>query len=98
MSEVIKNLLTNPLSSPIYWIFILTCITVIIILKIYGKKIIGFFGEHHTREALRRLPKDKYKIINDVFINVNGKTSQIDHVIISCYGYFLLKLNNIMDI
>ena len=62
-----------------------------IILGIFSNRIIGWFGEHWTRQALKKLPKDKYKIINDVFILINGSTHQIDHVVISPYGIFSIE-------
>jgi len=40
------------------------------------------------------LDRDKYKVINDVVIKVNGKTSQIDHVVVSNYGIFVIETKN----
>lgn len=55
----------------------------------------GFFGELFIRFILRFLDKDKYIVINDVLIpTVDGKTSQIDHVIISIYGIFVVETKN----
>ena len=62
-----------------------------IILGIFKNQIVGWFGEHWTRQALKKLPRDKYKIINDVFILINGSTHQIDHVVISPYGIFSIE-------
>ena len=74
---------TNP-------IFIIVMILTIIVL-IFGKKIIGWFGEYWTKESLSKLPKDKYIILNDIFIEVNGRTHQIDHVVVSPYGIFSIE-------
>ena len=87
MKEINKMLLSNPL----YWIILILSITVIIVCYFYGPKIIGFFGEYWTKKALKPLPKDKYTIINDIFIKVEEKTYQIDHVIISTYGIFSIE-------
>lgn len=70
---------------------IIAFIIIGIICAIFGKQIIGWFGEHWTKEALRKLPKDKYKIINDVFIKTSTGTHQIDHVIVSKYGIFSIE-------
>ena len=79
------------LSSPIYWILLIISIAIIIIYYVYGSKILGWFGEHWTKSELKKLPKDKYIILNDIFININGFTHQIDHVIVSCYGIFSIE-------
>lgn len=87
MREFNHVLLTNPL----YWIVIIVCLFIIIAYKLFGAKIIGWFGELWTKQSLDRLPKDKYIIINNVFIEANGFTHQIDHVIVSRYGIFSVE-------
>ena len=81
--EFIKYYLTNP--------FIITIIVVGIISALYYKKIVGWFGEHWTRQALNKLPKEKYIVLNDIFIEANNATHQIDHVVISKYGIFSIE-------
>lgn len=75
--------ITNP-------IFIIVMVLTIIVL-IFGKKIIGWFGEYWTKESLSKLPKDKYIILNDIFIEVGVRTHQIDHVVVSPYGIFSIE-------
>jgi hypothetical protein len=87
MSEFNHKLLTNPL----YWIFIIGCIALIIIDKLFFPKIIGWFGELWTKQALNKLPKKKYKILNDILIETNNNTHQIDHVVVSPYGVFSIE-------
>lgn len=87
MNEFNRILLTNPL----YWAIIIVCLVVIITYKLFGTKLIGWFGEHWTKQILSKLPKDKYFIINNVFIKTNGYTHQIDHVIVSKYGIFSVE-------
>ena len=79
------------LMSPLYWIIIIICLAIIITYKLFGAKLIGWFGEHWTKQILDKLPKDKYIIINNVFIETNGYTHQIDHVIVSKYGIFSVE-------
>ena len=79
-NEFLKYYLTNPLIIPILVLGLISAI--------FYKQIIGWFGEHWTKKALSKLPKAKYKIINNLFLSVNGLTHQIDHVIISPYGIF----------
>ena len=74
---------TNP-------IFIMVMILTIIVL-IFGKKIIGAAGEHWTKKVLNKLSKDKYIVLNNVFIKSNYGTHQIDHVVISPFGIFSIE-------
>lgn len=82
-NELLKYYLTNPL--------IVSILVLGLISAIFYKQIVGWFGEHWTKKALRKLPKAKYKIINDLFLSVNGLTHQIDHVIVSPYGIFSIE-------
>ena len=79
------------LTSPIYLTMIVICLLIIIIYYLFGAKIIGWFGEYWTKKALSSLPKNKYLMINDVFIKVNNVTHQIDHIIVSPYGIFSIE-------
>ena len=79
----LKYYLTNPL--------IISILVLGLISAIFYKQIIGWFGEHWTKKALSKLPKTKYKIINNLLLSVNGLTHQIDHVIISQYGIFSIE-------
>ncbi|MBO7489515.1 MAG: NERD domain-containing protein [Bacteroidales bacterium] len=53
----------------------------------------GKSGEIRISNILSRLPDD-YHIFNDVYLNNNGYSSQIDHVIISQYGVFVIETKN----
>ncbi len=55
----------------------------------------GYFGELSIRIWLSFLDKSKYKVINDVMIpSGNGKTAQIDHIVVSIYGIFVIETKN----
>ena len=54
----------------------------------------GYFGEKKVSSRLDRLSKSEYKILNDVLLNTKQGTSQIDHVVISCYGIFVIETKN----
>ena len=58
---------------------------------IFYKKILGWFGEHWTKKSLHELPRESYKVINNLLIEVDGRTSQIDHVVVSRYGVFCIE-------
>ncbi len=56
--------------------------------SIFKPRIKGYMGEKAISAILAMLDSNKYKVINDVVLNVEGKTSQIDHVVASNYGIF----------
>ena len=87
MGKALYNTITNKYVI-IIWILVFI---LYIINKYFLAKILGFFGELWCKEELNKLPKDKYKIINNLFINVNNTTHQIDHVVISIYGIFVIE-------
>ena len=56
---------------------------------------IGDSGERHVSSYLANLPCEEYHVFNDLLIR-NGKyTTQVDHVILSRYGVFVLETKNV---
>lgn len=72
------------------YLVIIIPILIIILLKILIPSK-GALGEKRVASILKRLPEDRYKVINNLLINNNGFTSQIDHVVISVYGIFVIE-------
>lgn len=57
-------------------------------------KIKGTIGEYKVSAVLKRLNKKNYIVLNDILI-ANGKwTSQIDHIVISKSGIFVIETKN----
>lgn len=57
-------------------------------------KIYGWFGEKTVSAILTALPEE-YKSINDVILRQkNGRTTQIDHIVVSPYGLFVIETKN----
>ena len=54
----------------------------------------GMMGERTVARKLNRLPRDKYKVINNLLIKNYGHSTQIDHVIVSQYGIFVVETKN----
>lgn len=71
-------------------IFIVLCVFFII----FKPQIKGWFGEKAVSSILAMLNKDEYKVINDVMLNTEHGTSQIDHVVLSLYGIFVIETKN----
>ena len=56
----------------------------------------GDVGERAVARKLRWLPKDRYFTINDLMLTRNnGNTTQIDHVVVSPFGIFVIETKNI---
>lgn len=50
----------------------------------------GRIGEARVKDTLSNLDKNKYKVFHDLVIPTsNGKTSQIDHIVLSYKGIFV---------
>lgn len=54
----------------------------------------GKVGEKVVAGKLNLLPKDQYRVLNNVMIPTPKGSSQIDHVIVSIYGIFVIETKN----
>lgn len=81
----------------IYIIVFFTAVVILYLVRIiicYNyAKIKGKYGERQVAKTLMRLPNG-YTIFNDVYILENGKSSQINHVVLSPYGIFVIETKN----
>jgi len=75
-------------------ILIIIIIAIIFTIIIRNPKYKGKIGELKTYKELLRL-NIEYLILNDVLIrNTNSHTSQIDHIVLSKYGVFVIETKN----
>jgi hypothetical protein len=75
--------------------FILSLFLLLISLIFASAKFKGIFGEKRIINKLKRLNKEEYEIINDITLCLNdNKICQIDHVVISIYGVFVIETKN----
>ena len=74
--------------------YILVMAILLILMKIFYPKFRGIMGEFWVKQELKKLPKDRYKILNDIMVRTNDMTHQIDHLIISPYGIFVIEMKN----
>ncbi|AKJ52290.1 NERD domain-containing protein [Metamycoplasma hominis] len=55
----------------------------------------GNEGEFLVARQLTFLNEDKYKVLNDILLQIdNDKTAQIDHIVVSTYGIFVIETKN----
>ncbi|MBW4770309.1 NERD domain-containing protein [Prevotella jejuni] len=80
--------------------FIIACVTILVLLYVIRinivhkqAKFIGRHGEKKVAKVLMQLP-DEYTIFNDVYLLENDKSTQIDHVVLSPYGVFVIETKN----
>lgn len=83
---VFIELINNP--------FILILLILILLLKIFYSKLRGIIGEFWVRLELRKLPRKEYIVLNDIMIEQNNMTHQIDHIVVSKYGLFVIEMKN----
>ncbi len=72
------------------WLIILGVLTISLQIPIVK----GFIGELFVQMWLGGLDKDEYIIINDVMILTSAGSTQIDHIVVSEYGIFVIETKN----
>lgn len=91
MEEFVRILVMElAIKQPLFWILIIFAI----LSTIFYKKLSGFMGEFWVGMELNKLPKDKYIVFNDIFIKSTKGTHQIDHIVISKFGIFVVEMKN----
>ena len=56
---------------------------------------IGNYGEKRVSSFLEDLDCENYRVYNDLLIRNGNYTTQVDHVVISRYGVFVLETKNV---
>ncbi|HDM8046445.1 TPA: NERD domain-containing protein [Vibrio campbellii] len=54
----------------------------------------GVFGEFLVNRLLSKLPESDYKLIKDVTLPTIDGTTQVDHIVVSKYGIFVVETKN----
>jgi len=75
-------------------IAVIVILFVLLILRLNMPKIKGSVGEARAARRLSRLDPNEYKVVNDVLITNNGHSSQIDHIVVSQFGIFVIETKN----
>lgn len=69
-------------------------IVIALFFTLYKTRIKGVIGERTISSILYFLDRSKYKVINNVVLKNAEITSQIDHIIISNFGIFVIETKN----
>ena len=54
----------------------------------------GKRGEKHIQKLLSKLPENEYTTFDDVVLKTAHGTTQIDHIVVSKYGVFVIETKN----
>lgn len=90
----IEGIINTYSNNPKMFLETIILIALCIILKVYYPKFRGFMGEFWARLELRKLPKDQYIVLNDIMIKDEKGTHQIDHLVLSKFGIFVIEMKN----
>ncbi len=69
-------------------------IALFLIWRLLKPKIKGVIGEATISLFLFMLDSSRYKVINNIVLKVGERTSQIDHIVISDFGIFVIETKN----
>lgn len=78
-------------------LFVIAVAVVLVVYFLYkhnAPKRKGKKGETKVARALKKLENDEYKTLNDLFIRTTNGTSQIDNLVISIFGIFVIETKN----
>lgn len=96
--EIVKNFIEGIINiysnNPKLLLETIILIILCVLLKIYYPKIRGFMGEFWVKLELGKLPKNQYIILNDIMIKDEKGTHQIDHLVLSKFGIFVIEMKN----
>ncbi|MFA6851517.1 MAG: NERD domain-containing protein [Selenomonadaceae bacterium] len=76
----------------LWWLWAI--LIVLAICRACEASIKGFIGELQIKMVLSSLPKDKYIVLHDIMLHKDDSTTQIDHIVISTYGIYIIETKN----
>jgi hypothetical protein len=75
-------------------LFIIVIAIVVVSYRLNAPKRKGTKGESRVSRKLKRLQNEEFIVFNDVLIRTRNGSSQIDHIVISIYGIFVIETKN----
>ncbi|MBJ2126268.1 NERD domain-containing protein [Flavobacterium sp. IB48] len=75
-------------------ILLIVIFLLILIYGFYKAQIKGIIGEKTVSSILDFLDKSEYKVIHNVVLQRGEVTTQIDHIVISSFGIFVIETKN----
>lgn len=80
----------------IKWAFIILGMYIVseVIIRVFIPRLKGASGEATVSVLLKRLPENEYKVLHNVILRTDRGMSQVDHVVVSVYGIFVIEVKN----
>jgi hypothetical protein len=80
----------------IKWAFIILGMYIVseVIIRVFIPRLKGASGEATVSVLLKRLPENEYKVLHNVMLRTDRGMSQVDHVVVSVYGIFVIEVKN----
>jgi len=78
---------------PIY-VYFIPVFVILIAFRLFKPNLIGLIGEINIGLRLSLIANESDVLINNVLLMYNGHTSQIDHLLISEHGIFVIETKN----
>lgn len=75
----------------IYWMILLGIM--LLLIAIFNSEIKAVIGEKKVSKILRTLSED-YRILENIMLKTPNGTKQIDHIVLSQYGVFVIEVKN----
>lgn len=77
--------------------FVVTVVSIVLLklMSVYQARAFGHFGERRVRILLEGLDPQEYRVFHDLMLASRDGTTQIDHVVVSRFGVFVLETKNI---
>lgn len=81
---------------PVLWVMVGGIFALVILVRILrSRKVKGALGEKMVTYNLNRGLSQDYVVLNDVYLPLrDGTTTQIDHIVVSPYGIFVVETKN----
>jgi hypothetical protein len=73
---------------------ILLILLIIVLASLTTPKIKGYMGELGVRLVLKRLKKEEFEVLHNIMLMKDGKTTQIDHIVVGQTGIFVVETKN----
>ena len=97
--EIIVMHATGAVSNQPY--FVLPCVLIVFVIFVFAtivtiweNQLVGKAGEHWASEELKKLPQSEYHLLNDLLLKDSKGMHQIDHVVVSPYGIYVVETKN----
>ncbi len=76
---------------------LVACAAAVVVLASYQmlkSHLIGKLGEYRVAKQLRKLNNSQYRVLNNVIIKTSKGTAEIDHIVVSRKGIYVIETKN----